>query len=314
MDGDYISVILDDLVPSADYRLQVLTNEPRNSPQHPYDIYVGHKPCLDDTGFELLDGHECDLLTKNVTCGTDGTGTADYGSPCAVPFTYEGTRYNECTTVDHDGSGSPWCSTDTYFAGVWGNCDCSQEITFQSCASDCSLGHCSAGLSSEDCVVALSLDGGQLWDDVTCDEAHPYICSDPCPPAIIGMKAHRLQLSDSVAILRFVQFERATVAGNGNVDLCGGVSSNTDTVEIEYAQFMNLEQNGIGAAAIFAEQTNLTVSFSAFEANVNYGLGSGAIYVRCTRAMLGSPACMPSTRSRAALALARLSVHTELLV
>mmetsp|Transcript_33855 Transcript_33855/g.49377 ORF Transcript_33855/g.49377 Transcript_33855/m.49377 type:complete len:733 (-) Transcript_33855:349-2547(-) len=46
----------------------------------------------------------------------------DSGSECALPFTYRGVVYDDCTTVDHH---TPWCYTvpdDTFGGRSWGNC------------------------------------------------------------------------------------------------------------------------------------------------------------------------------------------------
>jgi len=43
-------------------------------------------------------------------------------APCAFPFTYDGTTYKECTTVNHEHT---WCYTTN--PGKWGNCDCEEE-------------------------------------------------------------------------------------------------------------------------------------------------------------------------------------------
>jgi hypothetical protein len=50
------------------------------------------------------------------TCG--GTGL---GSKCRFPFTYKGTTYFECTEADHS---QPWCSINSKYRGLWGNCEC----------------------------------------------------------------------------------------------------------------------------------------------------------------------------------------------
>ena len=49
------------------------------------------------------------------------------GEACKFPFTYQGTEYNQCTTVANNGV--PWCSTAT----GWGNCQ-------QSCTSSLTTG------------------------------------------------------------------------------------------------------------------------------------------------------------------------------
>jgi len=58
---------------------------------------------------------------KEKTCKTSG-GSVPSGTPCSFPFTYDGTKYTECTTYGN--SGVPWCSTEATYNGYWGNCDC----------------------------------------------------------------------------------------------------------------------------------------------------------------------------------------------
>ena len=66
------------------------------------------------------------MATLVSGCRTVGGG--DAGATCVFPFTYKGTRYEECTLVDADG-GRPWCSTLTDGngehvggRGKWGHC------------------------------------------------------------------------------------------------------------------------------------------------------------------------------------------------
>ena len=51
------------------------------------------------------------------TCG----GTAQ-GAACVFPFTYNGKKYNSCTTVNN--SNKRWCATESVYKSQWGNCDC----------------------------------------------------------------------------------------------------------------------------------------------------------------------------------------------
>ena len=54
----------------------------------------------------------------------DSQGSGDFVNECNFPFQYDGTVYNDCTTVGHD---KPWCSIETtsndvHIPGSWGNC------------------------------------------------------------------------------------------------------------------------------------------------------------------------------------------------
>ena len=62
---------------------------------------------------------------------------------CIFPFVYKQIVYNECTTIENDGT--PWCSTktdgnNTYIGDYWGNCaeQCPVE---QNSGSSCFLAH-----------------------------------------------------------------------------------------------------------------------------------------------------------------------------
>lgn len=53
-------------------------------------------------------------------CDTVEGGNVAEGTECALPFTYRGETYNECTSVNN--GDTKWCSTDATFAGNWGEC------------------------------------------------------------------------------------------------------------------------------------------------------------------------------------------------
>lgn len=59
-------------------------------------------------------------------CDTVEGGNVAEGTECALPFTYRGETYNECTSVNN--GDTKWCSTDATFAGNWGECCNEQQL------------------------------------------------------------------------------------------------------------------------------------------------------------------------------------------
>merc|ERR1719471_1805020 len=91
-----------------------------------YDTYppekktlIGNREKLTPADMKMiLDMYQC-KANATTTCGGNAEGTAAEGKACMFPFTYKGTSYFSCTSVNHD---QPWCYTtkDWY----WGNCNC----------------------------------------------------------------------------------------------------------------------------------------------------------------------------------------------
>ena len=71
-------------------------------------------------------GHYVDDKWGNCGSSCTGCGTRE-GESCVFPFTYQGTKYTECTTEDNNGT--LWCALTTDTNGDWrkdqhrwGNC------------------------------------------------------------------------------------------------------------------------------------------------------------------------------------------------
>ncbi|XP_035668264.1 uncharacterized protein LOC118410597 isoform X2 [Branchiostoma floridae] len=79
-------------------------------------IQRGGQKALEQKETEKEDGQEEDtgVLKEIPTLG----GTAN-GAKCALPFTYYGRTYNNCTTFR---AKQPWCSTTEKYSGQWGLC------------------------------------------------------------------------------------------------------------------------------------------------------------------------------------------------
>ena len=101
-------------------------------PPAPPSLVVGKHKCLDAnicnptcampsqiydrSGQRFVHAFITHTQYSTATCG----GSAN-GAPCVFPFTYKGTTYTKCTSVDHS---QAWCRTSKKYANQWGNCDC----------------------------------------------------------------------------------------------------------------------------------------------------------------------------------------------
>ena len=77
-----------------------------------------------DTAFKLACNlHAVVWFFPAEVCCTDILtygGTAPADSACIFPFSYKGTTYESCTTVNNDGV--LWCYTTEGTGRLWGNC------------------------------------------------------------------------------------------------------------------------------------------------------------------------------------------------
>jgi 5'-nucleotidase len=90
--------------------------------------------------------------------GTYDAGGTVSGAPCAFPFTYEGVKYNSCTSLHRT---QPWCSTTpTHSASSWGNCaptPAADGLTYTQTCFPCPRGSSMASSNSRPACDQCSL-------------------------------------------------------------------------------------------------------------------------------------------------------------
>jgi hypothetical protein len=82
------------------------------------DVNVRANAVYGNTAFTLYVRESCEDI--NATPAPPTTIMASNGKACVFPFTYKGSQYSSCTTVDYS---EPWCATaSVYSASEWGTC------------------------------------------------------------------------------------------------------------------------------------------------------------------------------------------------
>lgn len=66
-------------------------------------------------------GEDCSIPEHQVPRVTTASGTVQRYLPCALPFTFRGKEYSDCTT-DYDSDGLEWCSVTSNWEQQWGYC------------------------------------------------------------------------------------------------------------------------------------------------------------------------------------------------
>jgi hypothetical protein len=158
-----------------------------------------------------------------------------------------------------------------------------------SCIYDCS--------SASTIAPCLTYDGGQSkWDAAlqATNSTTPHLTIRGVPPAILApKKAAQLSLprfelcalgvcspqtsKHQSLVHRYMRVAGTEVFGGGGKNLGAVLSLHASTYHARYVDFVRNKQYGVGAGAIFAVSSNLTISFAVFEGQENLALGAGAV-------------------------------------